>query len=189
MYPPPCALFLASISALGKTGLVVSLVLVNAAAWICSIIFSVRLATGERRRAHLLLYLIPSFVVGVYVWGNFLLGQPSLLLLALMLGAFIALRKRFNVLAGGLIALAAAIKAFPVLALVYLVYRHYWVAAASLILTLAFLLIVAPIPFRGYVQAKEDLQRWSSGMLFKYAMWSTIRATKSTLPFMRMSPT
>lgn len=168
MYPPPCALFLAPISALGKTGLVLSLVLVNAAAWICSIIFSVQLATGERRRAHLLLYLIPSFVVGVYVWGNFLLGQPSLLLLALMLGAFIALQKRFNVLAGVLIALAAAIKAFPVLAIVYLIYRRSWVAAATLVLTLAFLLIVAPIPFRGDAQAKQDLQRWSSGMLFKY---------------------
>jgi glycosyl transferase family 87 len=168
MYPPPCALFLAPISALGKTGLVLSLVLVNAAAWICSIIFSVRLATGERRRAHLLLYLIPSFVVSVYVWGNFLLGQPSVVLLALMLGAFIALRGKFNVLAGVLIALAAAIKAFPVLAIVYLICRRYWIAAATLVLTLAFLLIVAPIPFRGYAQAKRDLQRWSSGMLFKY---------------------
>ena len=168
MYPPPCALFLAPISALGKTGLVVSLVLVNAAAWIWSIIFSVQLATGERRRAHSLLYLIPSLVVSVYVWGNFLLGQPSVVLLALMLGAFIALRKRFSALAGVLIALAAAIKAFPVLAIVYLIYRRYWVAAGMLALTLAFLLIVAPVPFRGYAQAKQDLQRWSSGMLFKY---------------------
>jgi hypothetical protein len=30
------------------------------------------------------------------------------------------------------------------------------------------LLIVLPIPFRGYAQAKQDLERWSSGMLFKY---------------------
>jgi len=167
MYPPPCALFLAPISALGQTGVVVSLVLINAAAWICSIIFSVHLAAREQKRVHLL-YLIPSLVAGVYVWGNFLLGQPSVVLLSLMLGAFIALQKRFNVLAGVLIALAAAIKAFPVLAIAYLVYRRYWIAAATLILTLAFLLIVAPIPFRGYAQAKRDLQRWSSGMLFKY---------------------
>jgi hypothetical protein len=168
MYPPPCALFLAPISALGKTGLVAALVLINAAAWICSIIFSVRLATGKQRRAHLLLYLIPSLVVGVYVWGNFLLGQPSLVLLTLMLGAFIALQKKFQVIAGVLMALAAAIKAFPVLAIIYLVYRRYLVAAGMLILALAFLLIAAPIPFRGYAQGKEDLQRWSSGMLFKY---------------------
>jgi len=168
MYPPSCALFLAPLSALGPIGLVIVLALVNAAAWICAILFSVRLATGERRRAHLLVYLIPSLVMGAHVWGNFLLGQPSLVLLALMLGAFISLQRKFHWLAGALIAIAAAIKAFPVIAIVYLTYRRYWSAAASLLLTLAFLLIVLPIPFRGYAQAKQDLERWSSGMLFKY---------------------
>src|SRR3981081_4321981 len=37
MYPPSCALFLAPISALGQTGLVIVLALANAAAWICSV--------------------------------------------------------------------------------------------------------------------------------------------------------
>lgn len=168
MYPPPCALFLAPVSALGKTGLVTLLALVNAVAWFCSIVFSVRLATGETRRGHVLVYLIPNLVMGAHIWGNFLLGQPSLVLLALMLGAFISLRRKFQALAGFLIAIAAAIKAFPVIALVYLVYRRYWTAALTLVLTLTFLLIVLPIPFRGYELAKQDLQRWSSGMLFKY---------------------
>jgi hypothetical protein len=31
-----------------------------------------------------------------------------------------------------------------------------------------FLLIVLPLPFRGFTQATHDLGRWSSGMLFKY---------------------
>jgi hypothetical protein len=168
MYPPPCALFLAPVSALGQTGLVIVLALVNAAAWICSIIFSVRLATGEWRRAHLPVYLVPSLVMGAHIWGNFLLGQPSLVLLALMLGAFISLQGKFHWIAGVLIAVTAAIKAFPVIAIVYLIYRRYWVAVASLVLTLTFFLIILPIPFRGYEQAKQDLQRWSSGMLFKY---------------------
>jgi hypothetical protein len=168
MYPPSCALFLAPVSALGQTGLVVVLALSNAAAWICCIIFSVRLATGEWRRAHPLVYLVPSLFMGAHIWGNFLLGQPSLVLLALMLSAFILLQRKFQSLAGGLIAVAAAIKAFPVIAIVYLVYRRYWLAVASLVVTLAFLLIVLPIPFRGYAQAKQDLERWSSGMLFKY---------------------
>ena len=168
MYPPSCALFLAPVSALGQTGLVVVLALSNAAAWTCSIIFSVRLATGTWRRAHPLVYLVPSLVMGAHIWGNFLLGQPSLVLLALMLGAFILLQRNFQSLAGGLIAVAAAIKAFPVIAIVYLIYRRYWIAVASLVVTLAFFLIVLPIPFRGYTQAKQDLERWSSGMLFKY---------------------
>lgn len=168
MYPPPCALFLAPVSALGKTGLVLGLALVNAAAWICSIIFSVRLATGDWRRASLLVYLAPSLAMGAHVWGNFLLGQPSLVLLALMLGAFVALQRKSEWVAGGLVAIAAAIKAFPVMAIVYLIYRRSWTAVASLGLTLTFLLVVLPIPFRGYAQAKQDLARWSSGMLFKY---------------------
>src|SRR4051812_19792758 len=168
MYPPPCALFLAPISALGQTGLVIVLAFVNAAAWICSILFSVRLATGKWRGAHILVYAGPSFIVGAFVWGNFLLGQPSLVLLALMLGGFIALQRRFHWLAGALVAIAAAIKAFPVIAIVYLIYRRYWIAAASLVLTLTFFLLVLPLPFRGYALARQDLERWSTGMLFKY---------------------
>jgi hypothetical protein len=168
MYPPPCALFLAPLAALGRTGLILVLTLVNAAAWLGCIIFSVRLATGEWWRGHVLLYLVPSLVMGAHVWGNFLLGQPSLLLLALMLGAFISLQRQRNILGGVLVALAAAIKAFPAMALVYLVYRRYWTAALVMALTLAFLLILLPIPFRGYDLAKQDLGRWTSGMLFKY---------------------
>jgi hypothetical protein len=168
MYPPSCALFLAPVSALGQTGLVVALALSNAAAWICCIVFSARLATGGWRRAHPLVYLVPSLVMGAHIWGNFLLGQPSLVLLALMLAAFISLQRKSQSLAGGLIALAAAIKAFPVIAIVYLIYRRHWIAVASLVVTLAFLLIVLPIPFRSYTQAKQDRERWASGMLFKY---------------------
>jgi hypothetical protein len=49
-----------------------------------------------------------------------------------------------------------------------LIYRRYWIATASMLLTLAFLFIVLPLPFRGYALAKQDLERWSAGMLFKY---------------------
>src|SRR3954454_21706574 len=38
MYPPPCALFLAPVSAFGQTGLVLTLALVIAASWIGSIV-------------------------------------------------------------------------------------------------------------------------------------------------------
>jgi hypothetical protein len=167
MYPPPCALFLAPVSWLGQFGLILVLVVVNAAAWIASICFSVYLATGERGRQHALLYFVPNFIVIVFVWSNFLLGQPSLVLLALLLGAFICLRRNHHIFAGALIALAAAIKAFPVIAIVYLIYRRYWIAAGSLVVVLAFLLALA-VPFRGPALAKQDLQRWTNGMLLKY---------------------
>jgi hypothetical protein len=167
MYPPPCALFLAPVSWLGQFGLILVLAVVNGAAWIASIVFSVYLATGKRGRQHTLLYFAPNFIMLVYIWSNFLLGQPSLLLLALLLGAFICLRQKHHISAGVLIAVAAAIKAFPVIAIVYLIYRRYWVAAGSLVVALAFLLAL-PIPFRGPALAKQDLERWTSGMLLKY---------------------
>jgi hypothetical protein len=104
----------------------------------------------------------------VYIWSSYHLGQPNLVLLALMLGALFALRAKHEIFAGGLIAVAAAIKAFPVLAIVYLVYRRYWKAAASLVATLVFLLLILPAPFRGVERAWRDLEKWSAGML-KYS--------------------
>lgn len=168
MYPPAAALFLAPVSLLGRTGTVVALVLVNAAAWTACILLAVRLATGHWRRQHLLLYAIPSVIVAVYAWSNFHLGQPTLVLLALLLGGFVELQRKRKVTAGALFAVAAAIKAFPFVAIVYLLYRRYWIAAGSMIVALMFLLLVLPTPFRGWTQARADLQRWTEGMLLKY---------------------
>ena len=168
MYPPPCAQFLAGASLLGQGGLIVFLVAINSVAWFCSAKLSASLAVGPRGLTTVWLYLVPSLLVIVYIWSSYHLGQPNLVLLALMLGAFAALRANREILAGGLIAVAAAIKAFPILAIIYLVYRHYWKAAASLVATLVFLLLILPAPFRGFERAWHDLERWSTGML-KYS--------------------
>ena len=168
MYPPPCALFLAAASVLGQGGLIFVLVAINSAAWFCSAKLSALLATGQRGITSPWLYLIPSLLVIVYIWSSYHLGQPNLVLLALMLGAFVALRPKREIVGGGLIAVAAAIKAFPVLAIIYLVYRRYWKAAISLVATLVFLLLILPAPFRGFERAWRDLEKWSAGML-KYS--------------------
>src|SRR5207247_7140960 len=104
-------------------------------------------------------------LVIVYIWSTYHLGQPNLVLLALMLGAFVALRAKREIIAVGVIAIAAAIKAFPVMAIVYLLYRRYWTAAASLVVALVFLLLILPAPFRGFERAWRDLEKWSVGML------------------------
>ena len=165
---PRARLFLAPVSALGQTGLVIVLSLINAAAWFCCILFSVRLATGGRRRAQLLVYLIPSLAMGAHIWGNFLTGPTEPGSPRAHVSRLCFDSAQLPMAAGGLIAIAAAIKAFPVLAIVYLVYRGPGVRSRRWCLALTFLLIVLPIPFRGYAQAKQDLERWSSGMLFKY---------------------
>ena len=65
------------------------------------------------------------------IYNVYLLGQPNLLLLALLLGAFACLRLGRPIGAGSLLATAAAIKAFPILALGYLIYRRMWTASVG----------------------------------------------------------
>jgi hypothetical protein len=168
MYPPACALFLAGASLLGQEGLIFLLVAINSTAWFFSAKLSALLARDDRSATNPWLYLIPSLLVIVYIWSSYHLGQPNLVLLALMVGAFVALRAECEIVGGGLIAVAAAIKAFPVLAIIYLVYRRYWKAAISLVATLVFLLLILPAPFRGFERAWHDLEKWSAGML-KYS--------------------
>jgi Glycosyltransferase family 87 len=85
-----------------------------------------------------------------------------------MLGAFVALHAKREIFAGALVAIAAAIKAFPVMAIVYFIYRRHWKAVASLVVTLLFLLLVLPAPFRGFERTWHDLEKWNVGML-KYS--------------------
>jgi Glycosyltransferase family 87 len=165
MYPPSCALFLAGASLLGQAGLILLLVAINSVAWFCSAQLAAILSAGQRQVKDAWLYLVPSLPAIIYIWSSYHLGQPSLVLLALMLGAFVALRAQREVSAGALIALAAAIKAFPVIAIIYLIYRRYWNAALSVVVTLTFLLLILPAPFRGFERAWCDLEKWSSGML------------------------
>src|SRR5437762_8851652 len=168
MYPPPCALFLAGASLLGQGGLILLLVAINSAAWFYSARLSAILAGGMAGARNVWLYVIPNLLVIVYIWSSYHLGQPNLVLLALMLGAFFALRANREIVTGNLIAVAAAIKAFPLIAIVYLLYRRYWIAAVSLVLTLVFLLLILPAPFRGFERAWRDIEKWSAGML-KYS--------------------
>src|SRR5213595_3709763 len=168
MYPPPCALLLAGASLLGQGGLILLLVAINSAAWLYSARLTAILAAGHRSIRNVWLYLVPSLLLIVYIWSSYHLGQPNLVLLALMLGAFFALRANCQIIAGNLIAVAAAIKAFPVIAIVYLFYRHYWIAAVSLVVTLVFSLLILPAPFRGFKRAWHDIEKWSAGML-KYS--------------------
>src|SRR4029079_1250536 len=165
MYPPPCALFLAGASLLGQGGLILLLVIINSAAWFCSAKFSAILSIGNRSAINWWLYFVPSLLVIVYVWSSYHLGQPNLVLLALMLCGFVSLRTKREVVGGGFIAVAAAIKALPILATASRVYARYWTAAGSLIVTLAFLLLILPAPFRGFERAWHDLAKWRPGVL------------------------
>jgi hypothetical protein len=168
MYPPSAAAMLAGLSLLGPTGSLLALVLVNSASWLASIVLSVWLAGGRGPRRHPLVVTAPSLAIIVLVYNIYLLGQPNLLLLALLLGAFACLRRGQPGLAGALVATAAAIKAFPILVLGYLVYRRMWTASVATVAVLAGWLLIAPLPFRSPTQVVDDLVVWSQGMVLTY---------------------
>jgi alpha-1,2-mannosyltransferase len=168
MYPPSAAAMLAWVSLLGSIGSLLALLLVNSAAWVISIWLAVWLAAGPQARRHPLVVIVPSLCVIVLVYNVYLLGQPNLALLALLLGSFACLRLGRPISAGALLATAAAIKAFPILALGYLIYRRLWTASATTVVVLTAWLLLAPLPFRTPAQAIDDLVVWSKGMLFTY---------------------
>jgi hypothetical protein len=170
MYPTPCAIFLAGASLLGQAGLILFLVAINSASWFISAQLAAKLAADQSgsRVKNAWLYLVPSLLVIIYIWSSYHLGQASLVLLALMLGAFVALRSEREIFAGALVAIAAAIKAFPAIVIIYFIYRRHWKTVASLAVTLSFLLLVVPAPFRGFERTWHDLEKWSAGML-KYS--------------------
>lgn len=167
MYPPTAAVLFAIPSYFGELPLIIVLVLLYSVAWVASSLLSVFLATGSAARAGPIFYLLPGVCSLPYVTENYLLGQPNLLLLAFMLGAFACLRRRRECSAGALVALATAIKAFPVLAVGYLIYRRHWKATLSTLVFLLLFLVVLPAPFRGFERNLEDLNTWTRGM-FRY---------------------
>ena len=168
MYPPSAAAMLAWVSMLGHSGLVLVLVLVHSVSWFASIALSSWMSVNPETRRHPLVVIVPSLAIVVLIHNVYLLGQPNLLLLALLLGAFACLRRGRQVGAGMLVATAAAIKAFPILALGYLVYRRMWTASAVTVAVLAAWLLIAPLPFRTPAQALDDVIVWSQGMVFTY---------------------
>jgi hypothetical protein len=103
-----------------------------------------------------------------FIHDTYLLGQPAMLLLALLLGAFLSLRKGKPIAAGALVAVATAIKAYPILAVGYFIYRRQWratVATGAFLLALTF---VFPLAFRTTTQVRDDFVLWTRGMLLKY---------------------
>ena len=168
MYPPASAVLLyAPLSILPPAIFTAVLALLNAAAWLVCIHLAVFLVTGKAFRQRPLLYIAPLAITLFYVWDTFLLGQPNLVLLAIMLGAFALLRTQRPLLAGALIAAAAAWKAFPILAVGWLLWRRQWRALAGVALGLLLFLVLLPAPFRGFQRNLHELDTWTSGMVFR----------------------
>jgi len=177
LYPPFAGVLLAIPSSLGKSGLVIAFTLGNVFCWWAAVKLSNHLAVFARPVPPVVA-IVPSLLMMPFIYEMFFLGQPNLLLLVLMLGGFACLRNswKWETSAGSLFALAAGIKAFPVVVIFYLLWRRNWVAAGSMVAWLAFFLVLAPAPIRGHEFGEEynpvrgfhknlaELEQWATGM-------------------------
>ncbi len=100
-----------------------------------------------------------------FVFDMFDLGQPNLLLLAMMLYGFWLLQHGRPWFAGSMFALATAIKVFPVAVLPYLVWRRRWASAAGMGVFLVVFLLLIPAPIRGYERNVNELKTWFNAMV------------------------
>ena len=121
--------------------------------------------TGSGRIPGPWLFALPGFVTISFVFDMFDLGQPNLVLLAMMLFGFWLLQHERPWMAGSMFALATAIKVFPVAVFPYLLWRRQWAAVASMIVFLGILLFVVPAPLRGYQHNISELKTWFQGMV------------------------
>src|SRR5258705_3318486 len=120
---------------------------------------------GSGRKPGPWLEALPGFVTVTLVFDMFDLGQPNLVLLALMLYGFWLLRDQRGWMAGCMFALATAIKVFPVAVLPYLVWRRQWAAAASMLVFIGVFLFVLAAPVRGFPHKFIELKTWCPGMV------------------------
>jgi hypothetical protein len=164
LYPPFSAILLAVPSYLGKIPLYLGLCLLNAAAWWMTAQLS-NAMTGSGRTPDPWLEALPGIVTITFVFDMFDLGQPNLVLLAMMLLGFHLLWRGREWLSGSVFALAAAIKVFPVAVLPYLLWRRKWASATSMIACLGIFLFLAPAPIRGFERNVSELTTWYRGMV------------------------
>jgi hypothetical protein len=164
IYPPLPAILLAIPSWFGKIPLYVVLSVLNAVAWWYTGTFS-NVMTGSGRLPGPWLEALPVLVTVTFVFDMFDLGQPNLLLLAMMLYGFWSLQHQRSWLAGFMFALATAIKVFPIAVLPYLVWRRKWAAVVSMIAFIGILLYVAPAPIRGFGRNAAELATWYQAMV------------------------
>jgi len=108
IYPPLPAVLLAVPAWFGKIPLYVCLSLLNAAAWWMVAQFS-NAMTGSGKIPGPWLFALPGFVTVTFVFDMFDLGQPNLMLLAIMLYGFWLLQHARPWMAGSLFALATAL--------------------------------------------------------------------------------
>jgi len=164
IYPPLSAVLLAVPAYFGKLALYSCLSLLNIVAWWMTAQLSSAM-TGSGRMPGPWLFALPAFLTVTFVFDMFDLGQPNLVLLAMMLYGFWLLQHARPWMAGSMFALATAIKVFPVAVFPYLLWRRQWSTVASMLVFVTLFLFSVPAPIRGFQHNMTELENWYEGMI------------------------
>jgi alpha-1,2-mannosyltransferase len=121
--------------------------------------------------------LVPLLLTGRYIVANFEHLQINIVLFALTLGGLYLVVTGRPVAGGVLVGLAAAIKVMPAAAVLYLVYRRRWRAAAAAVGATA-LLSLSPIVVFGWSRFRDYLGAWRAAVA---AGWGAGRMNQSVL--------
>ena len=165
LYPPFAAILLAPFSLFDRTFEIFGLCLVTVASWWTASKLSERLSGVPGVKPWWVLAL-PSVICLPFIYDMFDLGQPNLMLLAILLAGIALLQMKRQWAAGFMFAAAVALKAFPLAIFPYLIWRRRWWAALSMLLMTGVFLFLVPAPFRGFERNAQDVKTWAGGMLF-----------------------
>jgi hypothetical protein len=164
LYPPLSAILLAIPSYFGKIPLYFCLSVLSSVAWWIAAQLSNEM-TGSGRDPQPWLAALPAIVTISFVFDMFDLGQPNLILLAMMLLGFRLLQHGRPWASGSMFALATALKAFPIAVFPYLLWRRQWASAAGMVVFLGIFLFLVPAPVRGFQHNLAELKNWYQGMV------------------------
>jgi hypothetical protein len=164
LYPPFAAVLLAPFAVFGRAFTIACICAVNAASWWAAVKLSDRLTAIPGDKPWWVVAL-PSVICLPFIWDMYDLGQPNLMLLAMVLAGLWLMRDRREWAAGGMFAAAAALKAFPVAILPYLIWRRRWRAAVSMAVGVVVFLLIVPAPLRGFERNLAEVKTWASGMV------------------------
>lgn len=112
------------------------------------------------------LVFVPFFLVLPGFIKNFFMLQINMFVLFLVIGGFFFYTRERNWVAGFFFGLAASIKAFPGLFLIYFILRKQW-KLAGIILLWAIGFTLSPIIFYGYERFVGLMTEWLSISFFK----------------------
>lgn len=128
----------------------VSLACLGLGVWLSVTVWdAARERLGLRERPMLPMLFAPLFAVLLPLQTNFEHQNLNALLLALLAGATWHLTVGSAVVAGVLIGVATALKAFPAVLVLYLAARRYWSAAFAATATAIVLTVAVPLPVYG----------------------------------------